>query len=300
MNLIDIKSSFLATKVFESKIKDLSIQCRQTLFSVLLENPHSSLDFQIFAPKFQVAIELTTSPNSSALVLDLVFEKLFLILEFINKYLLTSVEEMQSFYEVIWLEFSVSIREKCLLPFIPEESKFLLQFEKDVVESIKKFKDKCRSIHFYSDKNDSHPLLEFATNIEFYFWQTKRQKILEKGKKLMLTEFVNNIQFTPKSANETGYFVFPKCKISVCTSQLLELVRYTLNEAIHSKSESSNILITTARDLFEVFIAVIPIHYIMKLQTVPQLSVIFHNDCMYLAHNLLLLSNSFSSRFLNY
>lgn len=49
------------------------------------------------------------------------------------------------------------------------------------------------------------------------------------------------------------------------------------------------------RNLVELFFAIVPIYYATKLQTVPQLSVIFHNDCMFLAHHLLLLSNIHST-----
>jgi hypothetical protein len=51
-------------------------------------------------------------------------------------------------------------------------------------------------------------------------------------------------------------------------------------------------LVVTARDIFEMYRAVVPVHHGDKLENVPTLGMLFHNDCMYMAHVLLTLGHT--------
>jgi hypothetical protein len=50
--------------------------------------------------------------------------------------------------------------------------------------------------------------------------------------------------------------------------------------------------VQTARDVFELYRAVVPVHHGGKFENVPMLGMLFHNDCMFIAHNLLTLGHS--------
>lgn len=57
-------------------------------------------------------------------------------------------------------------------------------------------------------------------------------------------------------------------------------------------------LYNAVRDMFDMFRSVVPVYHKHNFATVPQLALLFHNDCLYLAHQLLTLAHSYKSRYL--
>jgi len=53
----------------------------------------------------------------------------------------------------------------------------------------------------------------------------------------------------------------------------------------------------SARDIFDMFRAQVPVFHGPNLENVPLLAMIFHNDCMYIAHSLLTLAHSYKHRY---
>ncbi|CAN0398913.1 unnamed protein product, partial [Scytosiphon promiscuus] len=52
-------------------------------------------------------------------------------------------------------------------------------------------------------------------------------------------------------------------------------------------------LFRTARDMLDLFRAVIPVQHANALDGVPRIAAVFQNDCLYLAHHMVTLGHEF-------
>ncbi|XP_045777221.1 centromere/kinetochore protein zw10 homolog [Maniola jurtina] len=81
-------------------------------------------------------------------------------------------------------------------------------------------------------------------------------------------------------------FYFPRCLISKTAQELLDLVYVIMEQAVQCSDVVCKKLYHAVRLIFELYDAVVPYHHENYLQTIPQYVALFHNNCMYLAHNL--------------
>lgn len=103
----------------------------------------------------------------------------------------------------------------------------------------------------------------------------------------------NIIDSNCQSINQS-LFDFPKCKISESTFHFIELMQDILQEASKRENvEEQRSLISTARDVCELYLVAFLVQNKEKIQSLHQSfsvhTAIFHNNCMYIAHQLLIL-----------
>jgi len=84
-------------------------------------------------------------------------------------------------------------------------------------------------------------------------------------------------------------FVFPRCAVSKSTQELLDLIVVMMEQAAQASEVCAKRLYYTARNVFELYMAIVPLHFKTILECLPQQVALFHNNCMYLAHFLLTL-----------
>ncbi|KAJ3174322.1 Centromere/kinetochore protein zw10 [Geranomyces variabilis] len=87
-----------------------------------------------------------------------------------------------------------------------------------------------------------------------------------------------------------GLFAFPKCVVSVAARDLVELVRRTLRDAKGLSPYCKSQLQRSVHAILDLFRAIVPVHAATRLATIPQMPMVFHNDCMYIAHAMLMLN----------
>ncbi|OWR43219.1 putative Centromere/kinetochore protein zw10 [Danaus plexippus plexippus] len=90
-------------------------------------------------------------------------------------------------------------------------------------------------------------------------------------------------------------FYFPRCMISKTAQELLDLVYMVMEQAVQCSDVVCKKLYYTARLIFELYDAVVPYHHENYLHTIPQYVALFHNNCMFLAHNLQMLGDKWLS-----
>lgn len=101
---------------------------------------------------------------------------------------------------------------------------------------------------------------------------------------------VENRLNTDSDIGQTLYS-FPKCQISESTLELVELLKEILNEIKTGNPEHRKDLYLTCRRLCELYTDVSLIKHQKKLNESIGQAAIFHNNCFYLAHELVKLSN---------
>ncbi|EDO33366.1 predicted protein [Nematostella vectensis] len=117
-----------------------------------------------------------------------------------------------------------------------------------------------------------------------YYWICHQQEISELTKsdqEETLSEFTFN---------------FPTCRISESTKKLMDLAYSTLIEATTSPFQTAVQLFYTVRNVFELYCSVVPAYHQDNLATLPQLSALHHNNCMYISHLLMTAGHQFSAQ----
>lgn len=88
---------------------------------------------------------------------------------------------------------------------------------------------------------------------------------------------------------------FEPCLVSLAAHRILRTVHGALSQACKSSPELARLLYHSARDSIDMFIALVPVKYADVIDTVPKMGAVFFNDCIYLAHNMTLLTHLFRS-----
>nr|XP_056716439.1 centromere/kinetochore protein zw10 homolog [Euleptes europaea] len=231
--------------------------------------------------------------------------------------------------EVIWKELSDCLTSDCLVHSIPSSSSKLGQYI-EVINATEQFEQAVREMQFL--KEDSTDLLTYARNVNRHFADKKCQDVITTARHLMMAEIHDTVKVTPESSvalpklpdpaagDHPGALVsskvlpvqvgdletkarlsphtlsFPACCISESIQKLVALAYQTLEEASASTDQYSAQLFYLVRDIFYMFWDVVPMYHKEKLQKLPQLAAIHHNNCLYLAHHLLTLGHQFQGR----
>ncbi|XP_038220923.1 centromere/kinetochore protein zw10 homolog [Zerene cesonia] len=183
-----------------------------------------------------------------------------------------------------------------------------LQAYNSVTSVIHSFQQFLSSVYFYPEKGYS--LLNYMNNIDYLFADRSSQYFLETARSIMLKDLSVSMSIGVEKIPEGGrlrrlsngdyneavtildttmpnsLFYFPRCMISKTAQELLDLVYGLMEQAVQCTDVVCRKLYNTARLIFELYDAVVPYHHENFLLTIPQYVALFHNNCMYLAHNL--------------
>lgn len=167
------------------------------------------------------------------------------------------------------------------------------------------------------------PVSDFASNYERRFGEKRRTTILSEGRDILLKSDYHNTTTVgvdiptkpdpadaPLEFDETddgmSIFALHKCSVSQVASNLMALCRKTLDEAVDPRSCSTSAakvalpqqLYRTARELLDLYRAIIPAAHGNEIASVPRTAAILHNDCVFFAHNCLTLGLEYKEKFL--
>ncbi|XP_069118412.1 centromere/kinetochore protein zw10 homolog [Argopecten irradians] len=212
------------------------------------------------------------------------------------------------------------IVKQCLTHAIPTSNKQMDNFLEDIstTEALSQTLSELKFI-----PTNITTLTDFVQNVNVLFANKKCQEILEKARKLMTSEMHNSVAVSddkplgelpalelkghdvPSSKKSRkldlagecklsdNTLKLPTCHISVSIQQLLTLAYETLHEAGDSSPQSAIQLFYAVRNMLELFCSVFPTYHKKSLATFPQLSAIFHNNCMFIAHHLMTMGHQF-------
>jgi len=93
-----------------------------------------------------------------------------------------------------------------------------------------------------------------------------------------------------EDGEQSGVFAFPSCKVTVSTRKLVRLAYRILGDAVKVQEKNPRLSIVyfrTARDVLDLFRAIVPIARADHVANVPRLAMLLHNDAMYIAHHML-------------
>lgn len=88
------------------------------------------------------------------------------------------------------------------------------------------------------------------------------------------------------------YFDYPICHISDAVQKLLDFIYTNMVKATESPYPIASQIYHCCRDIFELYVNVVPVYHKEALK-LPQLAAVHYNNCMYLAHHCTTLGHQF-------
>ena len=162
-------------------------------------------------------------------------------------------------------------------------------------------------------KVSSEFLTSYLQNLSSIFSSIRRKEILKHARELVLLDYHNTMIASGDAAedelssagdigdprallDQSGTFAiqklkFDSCQISLAACRLLKFVHEVMQQASRASPDIANILFHSARDCLEIFIAIVPVKFAEIVDTIPRMGAVFYNDCLYIAHNTILLTH---------
>jgi len=171
-------------------------------------------------------------------------------------------------------------------------------------------------------------LASFAESVEQLYVDNRRCVILNEARRLLVeTDYHNTVRVGEEVPPETrkdvppdndgddglGIFRLHKCAVSETAHSAMQLCRGTMDEAVECRPRGGGndvdneslsplsllpaVLYRTAREVLDLFRAMVPVSYGYEIQNVPRTAAAFHNDCVFIAHNCLTLGLEYRDGF---
>lgn len=237
------------------------------------------------------------------------FSRMTTIIKFIYQYIcLQSGPWMRCFGKLTWPRMSEIIISNFLSKVVPDDASKLADFH-TVMNTSSEFEIVLKEVMFISesDKNDER-LSNFADNVEVHFAVRKKTEILAKARQLILRcDYTIPPDFGCKGANFGSdrnkdrfvdlLFSSESFMVSEAASQLMKSVHQTLRDVCVSSPRVALEFYYAARDAILLYEAIIPIKLERQLDSVNQVAVLMHNDCLYLSQEILGLAFEYRPNF---
>lgn len=173
-------------------------------------------------------------------------------------------------------------------------------------------------------------LLVFLDQLPLTFAQLKRKEILIHARNILINDYhnimiassgdasedeisLNNAADAGSSGIDTSLCMqklkFDTCQISINTCKLMKYFHEIMSLVCHHYADAhsqkflsnsiydiTNILFHTARDVIELFIAIIPIKFTDIIYSIARMGAVFYNDCFYIIHNLILVTYKYRNQ----
>ena len=252
--------------------------------------------------------------------------------KYYNKQVHDSASIMKILIDLLEDECIPSTISSSKLTTLPKHSEFVQEqvklFESSLVkhnllQKSYEYKSTITAVTNDQKKQLSHSAESFMT----IYAQKQRAKILCEGRKLLLEQdfhdtiligvnvreqqkanqpiYLDHLVGFPDDNEDMSLFVLHEEKVSVVASNIMKLSIQTMDLAVETDFTVDKdleklmppMLYRTARELFDLYRAIIPSTHSNEISTIPRTAAILHNDCVYFAHKMLSLGLEYKDRF---
>lgn len=203
---------------------------------------------------------------------------------------------------------------------MPKSESELVHYRKNLEEPCRLLQTKLQTFFSLSELAttlhfDSEPLTNHIDNIFSIFSFIRRRDILKHAREIVMGDYHNTmiasgdvLEDELSTAGDIGdaralldqsgsiaiqKLKFDSCQVSLASCRLLKFVHEVMTQACHASMEVANVLFHSARDCIELFLIIVPTKFKETIETVPRMGAVFFNDCLYLAHNVVLISHRY-------
>jgi len=267
--------------------------------------------------------EVSGSNNQSDTLLAVdclkeITKNITVILEFLVKNVLLDNSNLCSIFGHFLFDEGSQLLPKILnlvYEVIPTNHSQLPSVVSLVPSVVLEFQERIAQMKLLSEKDNC--ISGAIIDMEKCYAEKRRVNILTEGHSILAKDYQNSVQVGNAPArtvitdeidvtHREDPFSFAYCSISIVAQDLLRLCRNTLEEATMVEMDQSRdsetaltpfLLFKTSRELFDMFRAVISSRHGISIANIPRCAAIFHNDCDYIAFNLLTLGLEFGPKF---
>ncbi|KAH8305332.1 hypothetical protein KR044_005071 [Drosophila immigrans] len=175
--------------------------------------------------------------------------------------------------------------EECLLPAVPDSME---EYQKSTLRAdVEQFEAFLADMYLINPEHDL-ALSQFCRHFDTYYRNRLTARVLATAREIIQRD-LQDMQLVASNnmpANvESDPFLFPRCMISKSAQDYVKLMDRTLRQPADSHvDDASNPLSGVVGQLLETYIDEVPKVHKKLLQSIPQQSALFHNNCMYLSH----------------
>ncbi|CAK9134758.1 unnamed protein product [Ilex paraguariensis] len=255
----------------------------------------------------------SSDPKITAMDGETIYSSILRVIKFIYKSLFfENGPWMRCFGRLTWPRMSEIIISNFLSKVVPDNASKLVDFQQ-IVKLTSEFETDLKELMFISaSDNKDERLSNFADNVEVHFALKKKVEILAKARNLLLQcDFtlpqdykseatrLKNERTGESSSDHVVNLLFSseRCVVSGAASQLMVLVHQTLKDVCLSSTRVALEFYHAARDALLLYEAVVPVKLERQLDSINQVAVLIHNDCLYLSREILGLAFEYRSDF---
>jgi centromere/kinetochore protein ZW10 len=205
----------------------------------------------------------------------------------------------------------------------PDPGKHLQETAEELAEYLNPFVKILNSKQLLGSYGENR-LMSFTTSLEQKYIDQRRCDILNEARNLLLDNDYHNAVIVGEDVLKNpidealgitdgmAIFKLHKASISDTTCKLMAMCRQVMDQAVmaalqHSLSSEEThhsvlsvlpgTLYRTAREILDLFRAIIPVKLGHEISNVPRTAAIFHNDTVYLAYHCLTLGLEYKEKF---
>ncbi|KAL5036619.1 hypothetical protein BDV3_005805 [Batrachochytrium dendrobatidis] len=198
------------------------------------------------------------------------------------------------------LQFEVAAMKSLSLNNFPQNIEDFEAFSSHLMPIVQEFNESLQKLDIQCSLES--PFHQFLSRIEERFVDQHSQNIIERARTLIFsqdyTTTVFGVSWKTDSENRSPFSI-PQITIRQSTQSLVNILDKTLLSAMTLKSEGATLIYYTIRDILDIFRAshVVALYQTSNTDKIPpHLSMVLHNDCMFIAHWCLLAAATYQDK----
>ncbi|KAH8235683.1 hypothetical protein KR032_005265, partial [Drosophila birchii] len=173
---------------------------------------------------------------------------------------------------------------ECLKLAVPETME---EYQSSTLcEDVTNFEQFLADVNLINPAQD-HALALFVEQFPSHFRNRLLHRVLETARDIAQRDLQDMILVAPNNGPTevaANPLLFPRCMISKSAQDYVKLMERIMRQNVNEGSNSGNPLCDIPACLLQTYIGQVPLVHRKLLESIPQQSALFHNNCMFLAH----------------
>ncbi|XP_020802745.1 centromere/kinetochore protein zw10 [Drosophila serrata] len=174
--------------------------------------------------------------------------------------------------------------DECLKAAVPETME---EYQSSTLcEDVTNFEQFLADVYLIYPAQD-RALALFVEKYPTYYRNRLLRRVLETARDIVQRDLQDMMLVAPNNGPTevaANPLLFPRCMISKSAQDYVKLMERILRQNVNVESESGNPLCDINASLLQTYIDQVPLVHRKLLESIPQQSALFHNNCMFLTH----------------
>ena len=325
--LSDIVSACEAVETWPRLRSEFSHRFLHLIVKPLIVNPTLLAETQVDRGKMSAVLKFVeTEKKEGEERISGVYANLVTVFEVVGRVVSGEKRErwMSEVGKAVCPDMTQLLTNHCLKTHVPKNKEELDRYE-IVKEETLKFE--ATLVELGLAEGGCNGLSLFTQNIEVYFEEQKREELLANARSILQKSIHDTERVEPPEGSEIKYTRIPSeresgevlatereimlredrlkdfgarlpaCNVSKCVVEFVKLLCETLHSSYVKETEEEKMKeFRVVRELVDLYRAVFPAHHKDDITAIPAAAAVFYNNCMFVAHRLILESAQLPQR----